>query len=89
MSKYRIKQALKRIWDEGDVNASHIYKITGSTKMHSDYGWYVKPFGEQAQWLGNTVSDVLEEIERRYLEQEQIKQDLIADSVWQFSKDLG
>jgi hypothetical protein len=85
----KIKQALKLIWDEGEVNACHIYKVTGSTKMHSDYGWYVKPFGEQAQWLGNTVNDVLEEVERRYLEQEKIKSELVADGVWQFIVDLG
>ena len=82
-----IKKALKRIWDEGSVNASHIYKVTGSTKMHSDYGWYVRPFGEQAQWLGNTVKDVLDEIEKRYLEQEKIKSELLADGIWQFNVD--
>lgn len=81
--KQKVKKALCKIWDEGVVNAAIIYKLSGA-----DYGWYIGRFGEIPQRFGNTVEEVLEEIENRYLEQEKVREEMLASGIYQVSMEI-
>jgi hypothetical protein len=57
----KIRKALKSIMSEGEANAASIYKGYG----HRGEGWYVQPFGENAQYYGSSVAEALEIIQER------------------------
>ena len=61
-AKQQIKDMLKEVYDDGDVNAMQIWKgydvSTGRT------GWHYKWFGRsEAHYMGNSVAEAREYIE--------------------------
>lgn len=65
----KIKAALEKMYahDKGRVNAARIFKGVG----RAGYGWYVQYFGEEPGFLGDTVKEALEEIDRRMTQLEE------------------
>jgi hypothetical protein len=61
-AKEQIRELLKRVFDEGRVNAMQIFKgYAVETGMN---GWHIIPFGEQPpRHIGNSVAEVSEWVE--------------------------
>ncbi len=59
-AEQKIKKALLKVWDEGKVNASRVFK--GYDRAF--YGWHVVPFGSTGHYLGDNLAEALEEIDQ-------------------------
>ena len=60
----KIKNALKSIMTEGEVNACTIEKSHHYNGVTEQNGWHYTPFGECPITLGKNVTEALETIEQ-------------------------
>lgn len=60
----KIKQALKAIMDEGDINACHIDKGWYYDGRQTRYGWHYVPFAHTPVFLGKNAQEALAMIEQ-------------------------
>lgn len=59
--KAKIREMLKEIYPDAEVNAMEIWKgYSASTGFH---GWHIRPFGERAWFAGKSVAEVMRHIE--------------------------
>lgn len=55
-AQQRIKEKLKEIFDEGQVNAMSVFK--GYSLQTNQTGWHYIPYNGQAVYMGKSVVDV-------------------------------
>lgn len=61
MAIQKIREMLKKIYPDGEVNASQVWK--GYDNGTGRTGWHVQKFGENAQYMGKSVAEVAEYVE--------------------------
>lgn len=63
-AKQVIKDALKEVFEKGDVNAGQVYKGYDYNSAQDGNGWWYKSFqGDRHILLGRSVSEAKETIE--------------------------
>ena len=55
----KIRKAMLGIMEEGEVNASQVYKSNG----YDGFGWYFCKFGSTATYIGKSLTDTLQWLE--------------------------
>lgn len=71
-AEQKIRQAMQKIMDEGDVNASQVRK--GFSASTQENGWHYLPFNSSsAVYLGNSVAEALEAIDEIAAERELLR----------------
>lgn len=58
-AKEVIREALKKIMDEGEANACQIWKGYGETNRN---GWHIARFGKTPTYFGKSVEEVIDAI---------------------------
>ncbi len=54
-AQQKIRKAMLGIMEDGEVNASQVYKSNG----YDGYGWYYCKFGSTPQYIGASVAEAL------------------------------
>jgi hypothetical protein len=63
MAEKQIRKAMRKIYDEGAVNAAQVYKGTDYDGTNVRTGWFFRLFGRTPTHLGKSVEEALGTIE--------------------------
>ena len=62
-ARQKIQKALELFMEPADARACNVYKGVDYGGGLQDYGWWYRPFGQNAVWLGRSVKAALATIE--------------------------
>jgi hypothetical protein len=68
----RIRKALTGIMSDGEANACRIYKGWAYDGSVQRYGWHFERFGSTPTWLGDSVTEAIENIDQIKTEREEV-----------------
>lgn len=57
--KQKIRKLIADTWGQGYANACEIWRGHGDLGQEP-YGWWLKPFGENARWIGSSWKEIKE-----------------------------
>jgi hypothetical protein len=61
-AKQKILKKVSEVKDEGYANACQLWKGHGEMGQ-APHGWWLKPFNENARFIGSTVKEAVESFE--------------------------